>query len=104
MSTTSNAGQPIGDDEFTLALVGVLCWPVLGGVLYWAWGQGTGWLVKHQVLVAAKANPLLEIPGMHGAGLDGARLLIAAGILVGLVGCTIFGIRKAVMARRAVVQ
>lgn len=104
MPRTNSAGQPIGDDEFTLTVLGVLCWPVLGGVLYGAWNQGSAWLVKHQVLVAAKTDPLLEIPGMHGAGLDAARLMIVAGVLICVIGSTVFGIRKAVMARRAAVQ
>ncbi len=104
MPRTNSSGQPVGDDEFTLAVLGVLCWPVLGGVLYWAWSQGASWLVKHQVLVAAKTNPLLEIPGMHGAGLDLARLMIVVGVLICVIGSTVFGIRKTVMARRAAVQ
>lgn len=101
MAAAGGGGRAIDDDELTLMVIGVLAWPVLAGAAVWAWSQGGSWLVKYQVLVAAKAGPLLTVPGMNGAGLDTARLMILTGVLLSLAACTVFGIGRAVAARRA---
>ena len=97
----AGAGQSISDDEMTLMLVAVMAWPALAGAVAWAWIQGGSWLVKHQILVSAKAGPLVALPGMGGAGLDVARLSIAAGVVVVLVALTVAGIGRAVAVRRS---
>lgn len=94
-------GAAMGDDEFTLMLVGIFAWPMLAGVAYWGWSQGGTWLVKHQILVSAKAGPLLTIPGMADAGLDSARLTIVVGLIALAVVASVAGIRRAIAARRA---
>lgn len=97
----AGAGQSINDDEMTLLLVAVVAWPALAGAAMWAWSQGGSWLVKHQILVSAKAQPLVHLPGMGGAGLDMARLSIVAGVVMVLVALTVAGISRAVAVRRS---
>lgn len=99
MTTGSGAVGP-NDDEFVLILVGVLAWPAIVAGLYWGWAQGGDWLVKHQVLVAAKAHPLLAIPGMGGAGFDVGRLMMAVGLVALLLAISVAAVRRSVIARR----
>lgn len=104
MAVPSNGGTtPMDDDQFTLMMLGILAWPALGGAALWAWSRGGAWLVKNQILVSAKAGPLIAIPGMNGAGLDAARIVMLIGALVVLVAITVAGIRRAIAARRAAV-
>lgn len=97
----AGAGQSISDDEMTLLLVAFAAWPALAGAATWAWSQGGTWLVKHQILVPAKAEPLVILPGMGGAGLDMARVSIVAGAVMVLVALTAAGISRAVAVRRS---
>jgi len=39
-----------------------------------------GWLVEHSVLLPAARDPQFPIPLAGGAGLDGPRLMVAAGV------------------------
>ena len=45
------------------------------------WDRVSGWLLAHHVLAPAAENPVLVVPGTHGAGLDGARIAIGLGVL-----------------------
>jgi hypothetical protein len=47
-----------------------------------AWADATGWLLDHRVLVPATADPVVGLPATDGAGLDWARIAIAAGVLL----------------------
>lgn len=44
-------------------------------------GGAVRWLVLYGVLVGAASDPLLVIPGTHGAGLDLGRLMIVASVV-----------------------
>lgn len=101
VATGNGGGNPIDDDQFTLMLIGIFAWPALAGAALWAWNQGGSWLVKHQILVSAKAGPLITIPGMNGAGLDTTRVVITVGALLVLTAITAAGIRRAIAVRRA---
>lgn len=47
------------------------------------WGRFIGVLVERQVLVEGSRDPLVTIPQSDGAGLDLARVVLLAGVLVG---------------------
>lgn len=64
------------------------------------WMKGAEWLIEHQVLVAAEASPLLEIPGTAGAGLDVSRVVIAGSVLLGVLAITISAGRRVAARRR----
>lgn len=101
MVTTAGSGTAgPNDDEFVLLIVAVLAWPAIAAALYWAWAQGGDWLVRHQILVAGKAHPLLTIPGMGGAGLDVGRLMIAVGLVAVLLAGSVAVVRRSVRASR----
>lgn len=104
MAVQGNGGNSaMDDDQLALWAIGVLAWPALAGAALWAWSKGGAWLVKHQILVSAKAGPLIAIPGLNGAGLDTARLVIVIGAVLVLGAITAAGIRRAIVVRRAAV-
>lgn len=44
--------------------------------------RALAWLLAHRVLLPRRTHPLVAVPGLHGAGLDLARLaLLAAAVL-----------------------
>lgn len=65
------------------------------------WLKGAKWMVQQGLLVSAKADPLLVIPGAGGAGLDILRLLVVAGVLLIVVASLVSGARRAWLARSA---
>lgn len=74
------------EEEAFLIYMGMLALGAVLGSAGLLWLKGATWLVEHQVLVAAAADPLVVIPGTGGAGLDVSRAAIAAAvILVALV-------------------
>lgn len=100
MQQTSPGSQISDDDRVVLTFLGLFALPGLLGAAGYLWSHGLDWLVQHHVLIGAAADPLLPIPGCAGAGLDGARLAIAAGLLaIGLV-VTVSAIRWALVRRR----
>ena len=70
------------DDLMILLFAGMLIGPT---ILVFAWTSLVGWLVDHQVLLAAARDPLLVIPGSNGAGLDLPRLLLLGAVVLGLL-------------------
>jgi hypothetical protein len=51
---------------------------IVGGVTT-GWADATGWMLDHQVLVPAAADPVLTLPATDGAGLDWPRIALALG-------------------------
>jgi hypothetical protein len=45
------------------------------------WDRASTWLLAHHVLAPAVENPVLVVPGTHGAGLDWVRIGIGLGAL-----------------------
>ena len=88
------------DDEMVLIHVamGVLA-AVLGsaGVL---WLSGTQWLVEHHILLPASQQPLVQIPGAAGAGLDLGRVAIGAALVLALLAAGASAARRAFSRRR----
>ena len=82
----SGPGQPAttAQEELLLIHVGLGALAAVLGSAAVLWAKGAAWLVDHQVLVAAAAQPVWVIPGTGGAGLDGARLVALAGLCMGL--------------------
>lgn len=67
-----------------------LAWAFLGAVLFGVpalivgsvttgWANATDWMLDHQVLLPASADPVLALPAAGGAGLDWSRIVIAFG-------------------------
>jgi hypothetical protein len=86
VSPPPRPGGPAGsaDDEFVLVLVVAGVAAALLGSVGVLWLRGVDWLVEYAVLVSAATSPLVPVPGCAGAGLDGPRLAVTAGLLVGL--------------------
>lgn len=83
------------DEEVFLVNMGVLALSTVLGSAGLLWLKGSAWLVEHQVLVSAAADPLLAIPGTGGAGLDVSRLAIAAAVVLIAVMGAVGGVRRA---------
>lgn len=85
-------GKP--EEELAVLVVGVIA---VGAVLARAdtfWSEKAGpWLVRRAVLAGPVDEPLLVIPGLHGAGLDLPRIAVAAAAVIAIV--------VAAVARRA---
>jgi len=64
------------------------------------WLTGAAWLVEHQVLVARAAQPLVEVPGAAGAGLDLPRIAIAAALLLAALAGAVSYVRRSWTRRR----
>jgi hypothetical protein len=75
-------GRTDPDDLMVLLFAGMLIGP---GILVFAWTSLMGWLVDHQVLLEAAADPLMVIPASEGAGLDLPRLLLLGAVVLGLL-------------------
>jgi len=81
--------RDLDDDQTILVLIGIFAGPALLGA-----GLATitakvpgaaGWLIDHQILVAAADQPILTLPASGGAGLDWPRLIaLTAVVLIGL--------------------
>lgn len=75
-------GRTDPDDLMVLLLLGLLAGPT---IVVLAWQSLVGWLVDHQVLLAAARDPLVVIPASDGAGLDLPRLLLLGAVVLGLL-------------------
>lgn len=95
-------GRMADDDLLVLVLGGCAAVLVVAGSLGLFWRRVVGWLVDHQVLVAHAAQPLLQVPYAGGAGLDGPRVVIAAGLLVLILGVTAAWVRRTWLQSRQV--
>lgn len=85
MSQQHSASATTPGEEIVLVHVAMI---MLGAVVASAgalWLAGAQWLVDHHVIVAARLDPLLVIPGTGGAGLDLARVFIGAGVLLAVM-------------------
>ena len=75
-------GRTDPDDLMVLLFLGLLAGPT---ILVLAWRSLVGWLVDHQILLAATRHPLVVIPASDGAGLDFPRLLLLAAVVLVLL-------------------
>ncbi len=87
------------EEELLLIHVALVAAGVVLGSASAIWLMGATWLVEHQILVAQSADPLLEIPGTNGAGLDLPRVAVAAGVIVAILTIAVSAARRA-FARR----
>lgn len=83
------------EEELVLIHVAIAAVAVVLGSAGALWLTGSGWLVKHEVLVAQAAQPLIEIPGTAGAGLDLPRVAIATGLIVAALAGAVSYVRHA---------
>lgn len=84
MSSSQGSGGGLLSDPaevLTLTVLGLL----FGGTaisMALGWLDGAvRWLVVNGVLVASSQDPVLVIPGAHGAGLDVGRLMVVASVV-----------------------
>lgn len=102
-SQTPRANNGIADntdDEILLIHMGMGVLATLlasAGVL---WLSGTQWLVEHHILLPAGQEPLVQIPGASGAGLDLARVTIGAAIILAALAAAASAARRAIVRRR----
>lgn len=75
-------GRTDPDDLMVLLFLGMLAGPT---IVVLAWKSLVGWLVDHQILLAATRDPLVVIPASEGAGLDLPRLLLLGALVLGLL-------------------
>jgi len=75
-------GRTDPDDLMVLLFAGLLIGPT---IVVFAWTSLVGWLVDHQVLLEAVADPLVVIPASDGAGLDLPRLLLLTAVVLGVL-------------------
>lgn len=103
MSNAPSRGNGLADtpeEELLLVHVALVVLSIVVASAGTLWLKGADWLVEHQVLVAAKAEPLVQIPGAGGAGLDVARLAILAAVVVAAVVAGVSSARRAIVRRR----
>jgi uncharacterized membrane protein YtjA (UPF0391 family) len=80
------SSKELNDDQMTLVMVGIFGGPTAAAAgLAWL-GSKSPWLtdqlVRYYVLAPASAKPLLPIPGLGGAGLDLARIVILTALIL----------------------
>jgi hypothetical protein len=100
MSTSGMSRRSVDDDVLVLIFIGLLA---IGGVLAAAvavWDWLVAWLIAHQILIPAGNDPILEIPAASGAGLDGPRLSLLAGVLLGLAAIMLSAVGQVLWVRR----
>lgn len=83
------------EEELVLIHVAIAAVAVVLGSAGALWLTGSVWLVQHKVLVAQAAQPLIEVPGTAGAGLDLPRVAIAAGLIVATLAGAVSYVRHA---------
>ncbi len=89
---TGGGGQLSLWEELTMLSLGMSVAAALLTVA--TWKKLLNWLVDQHVLVAAKHQPLLELPAGAGIGIDLPRLAIAAAGLVFALVCAVAAIRR----------
>ena len=102
MSNTRYRGNGLADtpeEEVLLIHVGLALLGIVAASAGAFWLTGVTWLVERQVLVTAKAEPLVQIPGSGGAGLDIPRLAIIAAVLVATLVSAVSSARRAISRR-----
>ena len=103
MNNTPPRGSGVAnspDEEVILVVVGALALSTLVGSVGLVWVAGARWLVEHHVLVPAAAQPLLEVPGAAGAGLDLPRIAILLALLLAMAAVTVSSARRALVRSR----
>ena len=103
MSNTPYRGNGLADtpeEEILLVHIALGAVGIAVGSAGVIWWKGSVWLVEHHIFVAGSADPLLEIPGTAGAGLDVARIAILLGIVVALLAIAVSAARRALTRRR----
>jgi len=103
MSNTPYRGNGLADTPEEEVLLIHIALGMVGVALASAaalWLTGSAWLVEHQVLVPAKAAPVVQIPGAAGAGLDLSRIAIAAAIVLAVLVIAVSSARRALRHRR----
>lgn len=88
------------EEELTVLMALMGASGVIVGALAVFWDKVVAWLLEHEVLIAASANPLVAIPGTEGAGLDLMRVIVGVGIVLALVAVLGSILGRAVRRRR----
>lgn len=88
------------EEEVLLIHIGLAVLGIAAASAGALWFKGSTWLVEHQILAAAKTDPLVPIPGAAGAGLDSPRLAVLIAIVVAAVVTAASSARRAVARRR----
>lgn len=104
-SNTPYRGNGLADTPEEEVLLIHVALAVLGMVVGSAgvlWLKGATWLVEHQVLVGESTDPLVQIPGAAGAGLDVPRLAIATAVVLATLVVAASSARRAIARRREV--
>ncbi len=74
------------DELLVVLLAGMIGLGAVAGAAVVGWERLIGWLVEHQVLLAATHNPAVIVPYTGGTGLDRPRLaVLTALVLLGLL-------------------
>lgn len=89
-----------GDDDVIVFVVAAVAAMTVIGSVGAFWWTGVGWLVEHHVLAPAAGHPVFVLPACAGAGLDGARLAIGAGIVVAFMAMGVSTVHHRLAARR----
>ena len=58
------------------------------------WAKGGVWAVRHKLVVGRVDDPLLVLPGLHGAGLDWPRIALLLALLLMAAALTAGAIRE----------
>lgn len=88
------------EEEVLLIVVALGSLGLIGGSLALFWDTAVTWLLAHDLLVPAAAEPMVTLPAADGAGLDLVRLAIAAGVLLGLLAVVLSATVRAIRHRR----
>ncbi|MFJ4233868.1 hypothetical protein [Cellulosimicrobium cellulans] len=84
-NTHGNGIADTPEDELIVINAALVALGAIAGSAGFLWLKGVAWLIEHNILVAASAEPLLVLPASDGAGLDLPRIAIAGGVLLGVV-------------------
>jgi hypothetical protein len=86
-------------EEMLLIYIGMAALAGLLGSVGLFWVQGTAWLVRHHVLVAAARRPFVSIAGAGGDGLDLPRLAIAIAVVLAVLAAIVSWLRHLILGR-----
>lgn len=106
MAAPQKNPSPFGDmspgEEILLFKLGLIAGVTVAGSIFTAatWHKVVRWLVDHDVLVPAKASPIVEIPAGNGAGLDSGRIALLVAAVVFLIISSIAAMRHRAEQRR----